>query len=225
MAFSIEIVGGETQLNSVFSDILQASASKSNVRSACDKLAEDIRKRFQSRGKPYYDRASEKVSLDEVSDGFIIGLSQVGIGIHAFGTQGYLGRPLKATGRISEVTGKPIKNLAIPSEKAPRKQDEKLSIYGAGFREGDLKFIPSRKGGNLTGFLALNDKLSKSGQKSANKLKKKGVKPSEILYTLIKEANIRPTPNLLPSETEINSFLIKNIIDSYIGYTSSYRHS
>lgn len=223
MDYSIEIAGGETQLTAVFSDLLQVMRDKNNVRSACDKLAEEIRKRFQSRGKPYYDRASEKVSLEETSDGFIIGLSQVGIGIHAFGTQGYLGRPLKATGRISEVTGKPIKNLAIPSEKAPRKQDEKLSIYGAGFREGDLKFIPSRKGGNLTGFLALNDKLSKSGQKSANKLKKKGVKPSEILYTLIKEANIQPTPNLLPRDVAINAFLVTNIIDSITGRTSSYR--
>lgn len=224
MDLRVEITGGVTKLNSVFADIIENASSKENVRNACDKLSEEIRKRFQSRGRPYYDRASEKVSLEERQDGFTIGLSQVGIGIHAFGTQGYLGRPLRATGRISEVTGKPIKNLAIPTEKAPRKQDERLSIYGAGFREGDLKFIPSRKGGSLTGFLALNDQLSKSGQKTANKLKKKGAKPTEILYTLIKEANIKPTPNLLPSEQEINSLLIRCIIDGIANYTSSYQH-
>lgn len=140
--------------------------------------------------------------MEETAEGVSVSIAWRGIGLHWLGTQGYLGGPLRPTGRTSEITGQPIQNLAIPTINAPRGHGGARSIYSAGFRKDDLQFIPSKNGGrngNVTGVLILKTAQSSTGKKAARKLFRKGARTGDVLYVLCREVTIPPTPGILPT--------------------------
>lgn len=201
MAVTVHI--DQSAINRAFADMAPSAAlHKTAIRKAGVALSLMIQQTLRQQGKDYYDAAADATSMEETAEGVSVSIAWRGIGIHWIGTQGYLGGPLRPTGRTSEVTGKPIQNLAIPTINAPRGHGGTRSIYSAGFRKEDLQFIPSKNGGrngNVTGVLILKTAQSSTGKKAARKLFSKGTKTGDVLYILCREVTIAPTPGILPT--------------------------
>lgn len=205
MAVTVHI--DQKAIDKAFANMMpDKSTHRTAIRKAGVAVSLMIQHTLRQQGKDYYDAAADATTMQEEADGVSISIAWPGIGMHWLGTQGYLGRPLTATGRTSEITGKPIKNLAIPTENAPRGHGGTRSIYSAGFRMEDLQFVPSRNGGrngNVTGVLVLKTAQSTTGQKASKKLFKNGVKTGDVLYILCREVTIPPTPGILPTLDEM----------------------
>lgn len=201
MAVTVHI--DQTAIDRAFADMApSATQHKAAIRKAGVALSLLIQQTLRQQGKDYYDAAADATSMEETAEGVSVSIAWRGIGLHWIGTQGYLGGPLRPTGRISEITGKPIQNLAIPTRNAPRGHGGTRSIYSAGFRKDDLQFIPSKNGGrngNVTGVLILKTAQSSTGKKAARKLFNKGAKTGDVLYILCREVTIGPTPGILPT--------------------------
>lgn len=201
MAVTVHI--DQTAIDRAFADMApSASQHKAAIRKAGVALSLLIQQTLRQQGNDYYDAAADATSMEETAEGVSVSIAWRGIGLHWIGTQGYLGGPLRPTGRISEITGKPIQNLAIPTRNAPRGHGGTRSIYSAGFRKDDLQFIPSKNGGrngNVTGVLILKTAQSSTGKKAARKLFNKGAKTGDVLYILCREVTIGPTPGILPT--------------------------
>ena len=201
MAVTVHI--DQTAIDRAFADMApSASQHKAAIRKAGVALSLLIQKTLRQQGKDYYDAAADATSMEETAEGVSVSIAWRGIGLHWLGTQDYLGGPLRPTGRISEITGKPIQNLAIPTRNAPRGHGGTRSIYSAGFRKDDLQFIPSKNGGrngNVTGVLILKTAQSSTGKKAARKLFRKGARTGDVLYVLCREVTIPPTPGILPT--------------------------
>lgn len=214
MAITVQIDSKE--IERVFADMKPSSAQhKTAIRKAGVALSLLIQKTLRQQGNDYYDGAADATSMEETSDGVSVSIAWRGIGIHWVGTQSYLGGPLRPTGRTSEVTGNPIRNLAIPTKNAPRGHGEARSIYSAGFRKDDLEFIPSKGGGrsgNVTGVLILNTAQSSTGKKAARKLFKKGMRTGAVLYVLCREVTIPPTPGILPTMDQMAKHAAENYL-------------
>jgi len=208
----------QSEIDRAFADLSPSTEQhKVGIRKAGVALSLLIQKTLRQQGKDYYDGAADATSMEESSEGVTVSIAWRGIGIHWVGTQRYLGGPLRPTGRTSEITGRPIKNLAIPTANAPRGHGDFRSIYSAGFRQDDLEFIPSKgggRGGNVTGVLVLKTAQSSTGKKTARKLFKKGTKTGDVLYVLCREVTIPPTPGILPAIDEMAKHAAENYLSN-----------
>ena len=113
MAVTVHI--DQSAINRAFADMAPSAAlHKTAIRKAGVALSLMIQQTLRQQGKDYYDAAADATSMEETAEGVSVSIAWRGIGLHWIGTQGYLGGPLRPTGRTSEVTGKPIQNLASP---------------------------------------------------------------------------------------------------------------
>lgn len=201
MAVTVHI--DQTEIDRAFADMEPSAARhKTALRKSGVALSLLIQETLRQQGKDYYDGAADATTMEETAEGVSVSIAWRGIGLHWIGTQGYLGGPLRPTGRTSEITGKPIQNLSIPTINAPRGHGGARSIYSAGFRKEDLQFIPSKNGGrngNVTGVLILKTAQSATGKKAARKLFRQGARTGDVLYVLCREVTIPPTPGILPT--------------------------
>lgn len=76
-------------------------------------------------GRSYWKEAAEATEVEASGGQYTVAVHQRGVALH------YYGGTVKPTGRISSVTGKPIKRLLIPFDDSPlRKQKAELSELG-----------------------------------------------------------------------------------------------
>lgn len=113
MAVTVHI--DQTAIDRTFADMDPSAARhKTAIRKAGVALSLLIQETLRQQGKDYYDGAADATTMEETAEGVSVSIAWRGIGLHWIGTQGYLGGPLRPTGRTSEITGNPIRNLAIP---------------------------------------------------------------------------------------------------------------
>lgn len=114
MAVTVHI--DQTAIDRAFAEMAPSAARhKTAIRKAGVALSLLIQETLRQQGKDYYDSAADATAMEETAEGVSVSIAWRGIGLHWLGTQGYLGGPLRPTGRTSEITGQPIQNLAIPT--------------------------------------------------------------------------------------------------------------
>ena len=159
----------------------------------------------------YYKTAATRTELElkEGSHEVAIVTKMVGLRMHQLGTQGALGRPLQATGRTSEVTGRPIRALAIPTKNVLSDTSaSSRTIFESGFeKEGDLKYIPVRSG-NCVGLLVLpneSEGMSDSARRGRKKMRQRGhsTRRGEVMYVLVRQVVLAAQPEVYPKTAEI----------------------
>ena len=110
-------------------------------------------------GREFYKKAAESVQLASSADAAIVSITQRGIALRRYGGT------VRPTGRTSDVTGKPIKNLALPVGGAP----------SPGEFRGKLAFIAKKNGGDTTGYLVDGEEYTITRGKNKGK---KGTRPN-----------------------------------------------
>ena len=123
------------------------------------------------------------------------------------GAEKALGGPLRASGRPSEVTGEPTKNLAIPTDAAPYG----LSIQQAGLG-GSLVFVPCK--GPATGVLVGGKDVPITRGPRKGQTRRVADPQSPIFYILMREVTIPEHPDVMPDEDEVRSVAEEAVHDA-----------
>lgn len=134
----------------------------------------------------YWKSAVEDTRSTSDANSATVSISKTGVRLH------YYGGVVKASGRTSEVTGRPIKFLTIPVH--PGAHGRTISDLGG---KGSFYIVPFGAGGGL------KDASSNAG---AGVFRKTGAKASAsdpLYYVLKKSVTIKADPNVLPPDDAI----------------------
>lgn len=95
-------------------------------KAAANHLRALIKQHLEARGgRKYWKEAADSVETALNESGAVVSINRQGVRLH------FYGGTVKPTGRISNVTGKPIKRLLIPGENSPlRKANVELYELG-----------------------------------------------------------------------------------------------
>jgi len=109
----------------------------------------------------------------------------------------YRGAALRYYGGTVEPVN--VKNLALPTENVPVRDNTRLAPREAGI----LAFIPNRKGGDTTGYLVEGE--MRQTKRGKNKGMERAVpkKGGALMYILRKKTTHQPDPTVLPTLAEL----------------------
>lgn len=130
----------------------------------------------------FYQDAADSVISKQVADGAEISIPHVGFALR------YEGGTIRPSGRISLVTGKPIKKLAIPIKGSPAEGRSPGEFSGVFVIKG------KRKG---TAFLA--------GKKSNGMI--------GLLFALVAKTEHNPDPSILPTDAQYQTAAMEAIAE------------
>lgn len=89
-------------------------------------------------GRSYWKEAAEATEVEEQGGELVVSVNHVGVGLH------YHGGKVKPTGRISSVTGKPVKRLLVPFEDSPLRV-QKAELYELGIPPQDMFVLRGKR--------------------------------------------------------------------------------
>lgn len=180
--------------------IRRADASKIQTaanRAAANALVLAFKDNFISRGgRKYYGRAARLTTATKADPyGVAVEVHQRGIALH------YHGGTVKATGRRSEVTGKPTKALLIPSKRSPLYLRDR-SLAELGIPRENVHVIKAKNGkAYLVADTARAAKAKAAGKQPMGKKGKKVKGRDRLVFlgSLRKSATIRADKSVIPS--------------------------
>lgn len=161
---------------------------------ATTKLRDSVRDHIGSqKSKSFYQDAAAATDIAEVTETsatIIVARNHRGFALQLFGGT------VKPTGRISEITKKPIKNLSIPNGKNKGPIIERKNGK-------PLAYVPLMKGGKLTGMLVpgINKQITRG--KNKGKIRVQPIPGAIPEYWLVAYTEHKPHPDLLPTEDEM----------------------
>lgn len=149
-----------------------------------------VRRHFRAKNSTWWGDAANKVAIARVDEQHaVVGIYQVGVALQRFGGT------VQASGRTSEVTGKPIKNLLIPvGNSALKKGKRRGGLKELGIPEESIHVVKAKSGKRYL----IADKR-KRGKRSKT-MRDSG----EMLGLLVPQATIRPHPDALPTDQQFH---------------------
>lgn len=138
--------------------------------------------------RKFYVDAAQKTEV--VGSGSVVSVvvNKVGVRLQ------WKGGVIKPTGRISEVTGRPVKSLLIPVKNGVMGEMSMKEYMGVARRP--IKYIPGKAENGDKGFLA-----HESGKGKDKKL--------TVIAWLRKKATIRAHPKVLPTQDELRDAAVR----------------
>lgn len=163
----------------------------------------DLQKALQTHftglnSRSFYKDAARSVFVEPAGENLCVNIYKRGVKLQWLGS-GYLpGGVLKPSGNTSQVTGRPIKALSIPTKAAPYNK----SIFRSRL---PLAFIPTNKRPDVIGVLVGAKPVMVQRGKRKGQTALRADKSAPIYYVLMTQATITPHPLTMLSEDDMRA--------------------
>ncbi len=158
----------------------------------------------------FYGKAADSVTRSASAEAGEVIIPHRGIALR------YHGGRVTAGANISDFTGNPTKNLALPTDKVPVRNEMRLRPKDAGL----LAFIPNRGGPSVTrGYLVEGEEktITRGPRKGGKRIVPKA--GGVMMFVLRGWTDHDPDPSVLPTEGELGGFATSagaDYVDSFM---------